>query len=443
MVNVVSTDKKVLLQSESKVFICSPQGFVNIYLLAVLVLLPIDWFSPTGLLFREFGAKPVSILLTIGGIFGLFIVRGLPVAIRVFEYSVLLVIGVFILLGCFGFFINLTLDWSAWDYSRNPTIQFLSQLLLIAASAVSVLGNARLCWHFDFVSKLKRLFFWSAALHLTLFLLESIDKYESLFLLFRTEGGLIDRPSGLMSEPSYYGTFAALFGLTLITIRDRGGKRLVNLALAIALYATAISVGAKTLVVVAGAQALFLVLRSGVGLQARIKNFLALVLVCAAAYIFVEQFSTLDVGQNMSSAMRFGSTLLALNASSAGFAATGIGIGQFHFFYRDEFAPEFLFNSFEALNQLSPDAQSRASAFNLYARILLEFGFIGFIIFLRGIIFFLRTKISPKYQFIKLFFVGSLGFLMTQDTYYYPPLVFAMALILGLRYAYMVDIKPC
>src|SRR5204863_5487518 len=50
-------------------------GGLKLYLFLVLVLLPIDWFAPTGELLREFGAKPATLLLTFGGLYGLIIAR--------------------------------------------------------------------------------------------------------------------------------------------------------------------------------------------------------------------------------------------------------------------------------------------------------------------------------------------------------------------------------
>lgn len=411
---------------------------MNFYLWSVAVLLPIDWFSPTGLLFREFGAKPVCLFLTTGGLAGLLAGRALPAAIRKRERRALAVVGGLLLLGSIAFLLNLLFGWSTWNHARNPFVQFFSQTLLLGSSAVAVIGNARLSWHFDFAGRLHRILPWAAGIHLLFFALQAtglIDHYSAFFLLFRSDGGTIERATGLMSEPSYYGTYAALYGAILLSMPARGLRRAGRLALALALYATAVSINAKTLVIVAGAQAMFAVLRPGAEPASRMKLAAMLLIVGGLGYSFVERFSALDASENLSSAMRFGSTVLATNASMEGYAVPGIGIGQFHFFYREEFAPPYLFLSSEGLDQLSPDAPNRASTFNLYARILLEMGVAGLLLFLAAMRGLLRVKIPPQHQYVSPLLAGSLGFLLTQDTYYYPPLTLACALILGISYS--------
>ncbi|WP_431259095.1 hypothetical protein ACQ86G_02125 [Roseateles chitinivorans] len=401
------------------------------------LLLPIDWFGPTGLLLREFGAKPVSLVLTLGGLYGLALCRApRGVAGRV-ERNAVLVCGALLALGTIAFCINQIVDWTPRGYSRSPFVQFVNQTLLVVTAMLSVLGNARLAWRHDAVARLRRIVPGAAAFHLVIFSLQAlsiIDHFSPVLLLFRNDEGVIERATGLMSEPSYYGVCAALFGAMLLTLPAQGARRVFHVLLAGALYGTAIGINAKTMVIVAGAQIMLAILFPSAG---RISTRTALLLLAAigvAAVSFIVRFSALDVSENLSSAMRFGSTLLSINVSTSGYAIPGIGIGQFHFFYRDAFAPEFLYLSEEGLNQLSLDAANRASTFNFYTRLLLEVGLAGFIGFFLAMLALLRTRLNANTRYIATLLSGSLGFLMTQDTYFYPPLVMACALLLSVRY---------
>jgi hypothetical protein len=414
----------------------SRRGYL-LYLWTVALLLPIDWFGPTGLLLREFGAKPVSLVLTLGGLYGLVICRAPQGAAGRVELNVVLVCSALLILGMIAFCINQIAHWTPHGYTRSPLVQFINQALLIVTATLSVLGNARLAWRHNAADLLRTVVPGAAAFHLMIFSLQAssiIDHHSPFLLLFRNDGGLIERPTGLMSEPSYYGVCAALFGAMLLTLPAKGLRRVFHVLLASALYATAIGINAKTLVVVAGAQIMLTILFPSAGRISTRTALLLLLAISAVAVSFIVRFSALDVSENLSSAMRFGSTLLSINVSISGYAVPGIGIGQFHFFYRDAFAPEFLYLSEEGLNQLSPDAANRASTFNFYTRVLLETGLAGFISFFLAMLALLRTELNASTRYIATLLSGSLGFLMTQDTYFYPPLVMACALLLGVRY---------
>jgi hypothetical protein len=187
--------------------------------------------------------------------------------------------------------------------------------------------------------------------------------------------------------------------------------------------------------VVVGAQVLWAILYAAKGRLSFSKVLLSIIFTSGLAYYYISTSMVLNIDENLSSNIRFGSTILSINAALSGYAISGIGIGQFHFFYRDVFAPDFLFATKEGLNQLSLYAESRASTFNLYTRILLEFGVIGLITSLLMIVSLLRTRITQDTLYIMTLYTGSLGFLMTQDTYFYPPLILSIALLLGVRYA--------
>ena len=66
----------------------------------------------------------------------------------------------------------------------------------------------------------------------------------------------------------------------------------------------------------------------------------------------------------------------------------------------------------------------------------------GLLLFVAAIRNLLRVRIGPQHQYVSLLLVGSLGFLLTQDTYYYPPLVLACALVLGISYGQAASRVP-
>jgi hypothetical protein len=137
---------------------------------------------------------------------------------------------------------------------------------------------------------------------------------------------------------------------------------------------------------------------------------------------------------NLSSAMRFGSTITAINAAIAGYGVTGVGLGQFHFIYAERFMPKFLLLSSEAVTQLSSAAEQRASTFNLFARYWIETGLLGLFLFLallRYLFKMARADRGPGSLIGALLIATSLGFLLTQDPYCYPPLMLGCALVLG------------
>jgi hypothetical protein len=197
------------------------------------------------------------------------------------------------------------------------------------------------------------------------------------------------------------------------------------------LFASSILIGAKTVVVVAGAQAMYFVLSRTRSLATGVAGVGTLLAVVGCAIYFIQAYSALDVRENLSSADRLGSALLASNVATHGYALPGIGFGQFHFFYRERFAPDFLYLSKEASLQLNPDAGNRASTYNFYLRVLLETGLTGFIVLMLALKKLWSVQTSRSQAFIPVLFAGALGFLMTQDTYFYPPLVFAGALLMS------------
>jgi hypothetical protein len=414
----------------------APSPFLlKLYVLVVMVVLPMDWFAPTALLFKEFGGKPGILVLTLGGICGMAFIEVRRTSRNSVEFLALLVFSAWIALGLLAALTNFMMGWSDWHSDRSPFVQLVTQSALVVTCAIAVVGNARLMASFPVATLAARYLPAAALVHLTVFGLEAAGVVNAAvppLLLFRaTDPHEGHRPTGLFTEPAFFGTFAALYGTALLCLQARHGWKLLYVLIAIALFASSILIGAKTFVVVVGAQAAYFVLRRTQSLATGIAAVGVLIAVVGCAVYFIQAYSTLDVRENLSSADRLGSALLASNVITHGYGLPGIGFGQFHFFYRAQFAPDFLYLSREASQQLNPDAVNRASTYNFYLRVLLETGLTGFVVLVLALKKLWSVQLPSRLAFIPYIFAGSLGFLMTQDTYVYPPLMFSSALIMS------------
>ena len=417
------------------------------YVLLVITILPMDWFDLTGELFREFGAKPATLVLTLGGLYGIFFSRRARSEGPGIELKLAAIFAAWFALGLCAALLNFVLGWSDWTFRRDPLFQLILQSLILMVCAIAVIGNVRLFRGTDVIPYVARVLPWIVLLHLVIFLAEALDLLQDstgFLALFRT--GEMERPTGLFSEPAYFGTFAAIYGTALVMLPASPLRRFVNVLLAAALYASAIVIGAKTFVVVAAAQAAWLMLRRKQGGRRNAAGPLVMfAAVVGCGVFFIQTYSVLNVQENLSSTMRLGSSLLAANVARAGYALTGIGFGQFHFFYQDQFAPAFIFLSREALDQMNPEVDTRASTFNLYLRVLVETGIAGFLLLIGCLSRLWFARIPESVGFVSVIFAGALGFLMTQDTYFYPPLVFAAVLLIShiATAAQSNDAVPC
>lgn len=408
--------------------------FFHLYIFIVMMLLPVSWFEPTGLLLREFGAKPAAPLLTIGGLVGLISWRKSHIGGWKGESFVLLVGALLIFTGACAFAINQLAGWSAPSTDRSPWTQFTLQSLLVIAAFISVAGNARLMRTYLTPDILQNVIVSSAICHILIFALEAAGLLVASSFpleLFRTDGSMVGRPSGLMHEPSYFGAGAALFAGLLLAMQSRPRNRLIYMAIASLFYLASLSINAKTALAVIGAQLLWYLLKSSKSFGDFFQIPL-LISIFVAVFLYISEYNYMfDVYENLSSNMRIGSTFLSLAVAANGYAISGVGIGQFHFFYTEEFAPHFLTFSREFYNQTVGISGIRASTFNFFTRVLVEFGIIGFSIMLFSFYRVIMVQAQARYHFITTMLVGSFGFLMTQDPYFYPPLIFAIAVLIS------------
>jgi hypothetical protein len=316
--------------------------------------------------------------------------------------------------------------------NRSPLLQFISQTAMMLLFMLTLQTLVYLFGKTDWRRKALEMFPVAALFHLFVYLLEAVGVFSGdnpgLLLLFRNESGLIDRPSGLMSEPSYYGTFAALYAIPLILLDKRS---VFNHLLALALLISAILIQAKTMFLVIGAQFAYLIFIKNKSARLHFMIWFFLLVIVPISLLMIASTEALNLEENLSSINRLGSSTLAWNLTLDGYGLFGVGTGQFHFYFLPNYAPDFLFLSQEALDQMSGVSEGRASTFNLPLRLLVETGITGLFLYV-GLIFAtvrLARRSNDVATHIGMSFVlGSLGFLMTQDSYCLPSLAFGLAL---------------
>jgi hypothetical protein len=408
--------------------------WVNVYLCVLVFTIPMDWFRPTGYLLREGGARPSIPLMLAASVYLLYsrrrkFLHELPTS----SYRILLIYSGIVLCGFLAFMLNLIVAWSRFGGMKNPVTQFATQMLLLAIVPFIIVTHAELFRAPRLIQFVVKVLPWAAFIHFTIGLLNAIrwlDFSTVPLIIFRNSE--LNRVSGLMSEPSYFGTMAAIYGLPLLIIRPKGKKRL-QILLAMLFFVLSIYIGAKTVIPVAvcGTIAYMWYSRDRLLTPLRVAVLLS---AGAVSMVFVTVNSTFDLQENLSSAMRIGSALTAMNAAAAGYGITGVGFGQFHFMFREQFMPKFLLLSSEALTQMSSTTDSRASTFDLFARYWIETGIVGLFLFL-GFLRYLFKMAKEDRRLGSLLGIlimaTSLGFLLTQDPYCYPPIMLGAALVLG------------
>ena len=414
---------------------------MKVYLGLLMITLPMDWFGPTGALLREAGAKPAIPLMLAASLVLLAtrfraMVRSLPAL----TWRLLcMYFGIF-LCGLFAFALNLIFGWSRFGGAKDPFTQFVAQAALFLLTPLLILGHGEIFRERRWSAYLLSFLPWAVAVHLLVLSLDvaRVLHYDRIPLsLFRPGSEAVSmRVSGMFSEPSYFGTMAALYGVPLILLSPARGRR-VHVALALLLFIGALYTGGKTVIPVALCGFL------GYAWYGRIRLFtlrnliVGTVLFLISAAVIIGR-SALDVQGNLSSAMRFGSTLTSINAALAGYGLVGTGFGQFHFMFLQRFMPSFLLYSQEAIIQMASSAEHRTSTYNLFTRYLIETGLPGLLLFLaslRELYMQARKDQSTANLLGVLFTSASVGFLLTQEPYCYPPLILGAALILGAHHS--------
>ncbi|QHN04325.1 hypothetical protein FTO74_13850 [Granulicella sp. WH15] len=407
------------------------------YLFLLVFVIPMDWFQPTGLLFREGGAKPAIPLMILGSI---VIIgarwRQFIYALPSSSLRVLYVFGGIFVCGTGAFVLNLVFGWSRFGATKDPVTQFVTQAMLFLVTPFIIVAHADLFAGRRWSAFVMNVIPWAALVHLAAAVFQVIGLLQPdrmpLELFRNGTEEFNSRVAGLLSEPSYFGTMAALYGIPLLLAYPTGRKRRYIL-LAFLLFAMSLYGGGKTVVPVTICGFLGFMWYS----RARIltlRNIIVLLVVATISAIVVVQNAALNVQDNLSTAMRFGSTATSLNAAFAGYGILGVGFGQFHFMFLERFMPTFLLFSQEAVDQMSSAAEHRASTFNIFTRYLIETGVCGLLLFFA----FLQSQFRMAREDQRsgsllgiLLISVSLGFLLTQEPYCYPPIMLGASLVLG------------
>jgi len=398
--------------------------------LLILILMPIDFFSPTVYVLREAGAKPFNLFVILFLIFyvlflGKIFSNKLQNKVNVNRY----LLGI-LAFGTVAFLINFFL----YDYpsnERTPAYQFFTQfsmflMFIFVYQALTIIFSKPLFREYAI-----QLIPVAVFIHLSFIILEFYEFLPEVLLLFRGDAGLFVRQSGLMSEPSYFGAFAGLYAIPLLFFNK--SNKLINSLMFFALIFISLVIEAKTFFIVFAAQLLYLIFLTKFMKIVKSLIIILFFMFISIAYYFIVDLQAVNMEENLSSIMRLGSSHLAFNVATSGYGFLGIGFGQFHFFYTSMFSPDYLLISKEALDQMSNIHEYRASTYNLPVRVLVETGLGGLFIFLmlfyRIFSRFHNSK-DPVTQVGLLFLVGSLGFLLTQDSYCLPSLAFGLALVI-------------
>ena len=425
----------------------------QIFIMSLAFIMPMDWFSPTGLLLREFGSQPVNVLVLIAGLISapnvLLQKGGLQKILSSEKYFF---IGVFLLIG--GGVLGYLSSLAFWDYptlgNKTPSLQFFLQGALLACLPIAILIIRHYLSHENAINLFIKCMRWAAVVHVCFFFIDYIGIVgdgDWFYSMFRTDDySTAMRPSGLFSEPSYYGVAICIyFPFVILGIIKQHFPAKIFWAgvLAIAFISLVLS-GSRTGMISAVIQ---IFVWSILSRDYRLLKLALFSMVAAVAAVYLAQRISIDGanGFDLSVIMRVGSTLLSLNVAIDGWMWTGIGLGQFHFFYLPAYAPDFLFLSDEAWSLFNGVSEYRAHTFNLFTRILLETGVIGFfgwVLFCRSIVIPKKLKQKEFSQRDKLLIIASVGagfLLSSQDFYLYLPFYILLTVIGQSRLANLTE----
>ncbi|MCF8007982.1 MAG: O-antigen ligase family protein [Methylovulum sp.] len=424
-------------------------GFLqNIFIILVAFILPIDWFSPTGLLFRELGAQPVNVLILLIGlaITPNAINRGWKIQSYYFSGELFLIGVVMLLLGgTFGYLISLFFwNYDVYEY-KSPIFQWISQGGLVVCIPLSIV-ILRNYFSNDRVLKIFiRCMRWALVMHLLFFIpdyLGVIADGNWFYSLFRSIDYYADsRPSGLFSEPSYFGLAICIYlpFLSFGIIKTQMIVRMFWLiVLVIALIFLMLS-NARTGYVVFLLQILVWLILLPSRIIFKLFIFPFCILGFLSFFYFLKDHFIVDNSLDLSSVMRFGSTLLSINIALNGWLWSGIGFGQFNFFCIPSYAPDFLLESHEIWVIFNRINEYRAHTFNLLTRILLETGvtgLLGWMILCKAIITpkkSVKIELRQSEKVVVVSLVGVLGGIFSQDFYLYLPFYIMLVVFSQLR----------
>jgi hypothetical protein len=402
----------------------------------LLSLLVVDGF-PLGIsLLREFGARPVNFMLGAAGLAllgrSLHRLRHAGLARRPRTFLALS-------LGITAANLFVALTMSGPNFT-TISVAWLLQLLMLSWGIVSYFVWRQLLWPVD-AGVYARLITITAIVPISAFYAEYFgfaDSIKPVFDFFHDKTDL--RPSGLATEPSIYAAWInvvwpiVLFRAT--AARSAPGRIAAYVIFAL-LVSTAYLSHARTVVVVLLLQIAYYAwwaLRRQRTFGGLVRaGLLASVLAGVALFLLWERLTSLaDVQDNGSNIARFAYTISGWNVFLS-HLWTGVGIGQFNNVF-SSYLPDFGLGSSEVAGYVFGLLPYRASTFNMFVRLLCEFGlpiglFLGYLV-VRPLWRAVMGEREARFMFYAaLSAVGGVGFWLTQDQYGYQPAILSLAVL--------------
>jgi hypothetical protein len=397
----------------------------------------IDGFPLGADLLREFGARPTNFLLAIAwmAMIARRVMKGRAVGLErhesyllvaVFVGAPLLNLPVAFMQSTIGTGLTL-LDWA----KQFPMLAWGLMSYFIWKRIIAGMGQRHYC----------ALLCVSAVVPFLAYFVQWVTTSGPLidFLnLFRI--GANDRLASLATEPALYGAWIAFIWPLMLYYSLTGQRALGRLGARIFLLlaiGSAVLSNARTFVVILLLQLVYVCYwatqrRHGWGTRVRSLLLALCVTVAAAVVLAGRLFTIIDLANSRSDVTRFGDTITGINVAVA-HPWVGVGIGEFGNFFA-QYAPEFALSSVEVAKNVVGDSKYRASTFNMFVRLCVEFGIplgIALSIFILRPIF-AAPKANPGERFVlyaALSAVGGAGFWLSQDPYGYQPAILAMAVL--------------
>jgi hypothetical protein len=407
-------------------------------LVAIFSILAIDGFPAGIALLREFGARPINfVLAAAAGAFllsSVFRLRAIPLRRGTILAATALILGVTV--------INLAI---AVDRSGPDVATIISswgrQFLMFAWGIASFFTWKRMLRSVE-AEEYSALMCVAALIPILAFFLEFAggDSIAAILEPLRTKAEADPRPSGFSTEPSTYTAWAAVvWPLAVFSARNARstiGRAAVGLVLVVLAVSTYLS-GARTGIVIfmlQGGYFGYWWLRRQRAFGNRLGVLIAVLILAAVASLLLWErlISLTNLQEGGSNIARFAYTVAGIQLFLS-HPWLGTGIGQFSYFF-PVYVPDFALNSPEVSNYTYGVSVFRASTFNLFVRLLCEFGLplgaiLGWLV-IRPIVVAVRSRFSePFLVFAALSAVGGVGFWLSQDQYGYQPAILSLAVL--------------
>lgn len=399
----------------------------------LLGLLVVDGFPVGAHLLREFGSRPANILLALVGGF-LLLKRWLEqrdsLAFLVDDFRRLLLLLLIIPL----LNVPIAVYFSPVSFGEVIGTWLKQYLMLIWACLSYYIWRIMLSGRNE--TDIAFLVVLASLPALAMFYVELLTPDNPIMavtelLRFKED----ERPSGFATEPSVYASWTLViwpFALLLANSGATQWSRSLGWSFLAGMLASIVLCNARTAAGIGAFQVSFYLLWAFKRGRISVGTALGgLAMIAVAPFVLIKLLTVTDLQSNLSNIGRIGSTVAGILVA-ADYPVLGIGIGQFKYFLAS-YAPSFAAASDEISAWGDGSASFRASTFNLFVRLVSEFGlFAGgaacWLLFrpLSKAFFWAQT---PAQLCVALSALGGFGFWLIQDQYAYQPGIFALAFL--------------